>query len=56
MSPVDDFRFMDFVPCGDGGFKTGCVTDPAVDVDHAVAGSADEVMVVVSGSGLEASR
>ena len=56
MSPVDDFRFMDFVPCGNRGFETGCLSDPAVDVDHAAAGSADEMMMVVSGSGLEASR
>src|SRR5207237_5216133 len=55
-APVDDLGFVDLVARVVGGRQAGGVADRTVDVDHPVAGSADEVVVVVTDPVLGAGR
>ena len=55
-APVDDLGFVDLVARVVGGRQARGVADRAVDVDHPAAGSADEVVVVVTDPVLVAGR
>jgi hypothetical protein len=46
--PIDHFGLVDREARGVGGLEARGVADGAVDVDHAAAGAADEVVVVVA--------
>jgi hypothetical protein len=46
-APVDDLGFIDLVAEVIGGRQARSVVDRTVDVDHPIAGSTDEVVVVV---------
>jgi hypothetical protein len=55
-APVDDLGFVDLVAPVVGGRQARGVADRTVDVDHPAAGSADEVVVVVTDPILVAGR
>src|SRR3954469_1256211 len=55
-APVDDFRFVDLVAGVLGGGEARGRADGTVDVDHATAAAADEVVVVVADAVLVAGR
>ena len=46
--PIDHFGLVDREASGVGGLEARGMSDGAVDVDHAAAGAADEVVVVVA--------
>ncbi len=46
--PIDHFGLVDREARGVGGLEARGMSDGAVDVDHAAAGAADEVVVVVA--------
>ena len=54
--PVGNFRFVDFVAPGVRRRQARSKAHRAIDVDHAAADPTDQMMVVVSDAGLEASR
>lgn len=53
MAPEDDLGLIHLVPGGIGWFKAGSMAEGAIDVDHPAACSADEMVVVVAGSGFK---
>ena len=55
-APVDDLGLVDLVALVVGRRETGRGADRAVDVDHAAADAADQMVVVVADPILEASR
>ena len=55
-APVDDFGFVDLIAGVLGGGEARGLADGTVDVDHAAAGAADEVVVVVADAVLIAGR
>jgi hypothetical protein len=50
MPPKNDFGFVNFEPMVIIGGQAGCGTNGAVDVEHHVARSADQMVVVVTDS------
>jgi hypothetical protein len=55
-TPVHDLGLVDLVAIVVAGRETGSRADRAVDIDHAAAGAADQMVVVVGDAILEASR
>ena len=55
-TPVGDLGFLDLVPHVVGRRETGGRAGRAVDIDHATADAADQMMVVVADAVFESSR